>query len=411
MQGWWKAFNDPALNALVELALRDNLDLQQAALRLRAARALAGASHAEFLPQLNFRTLSIPTPQADANYFQAGFDARWELGLFGRAKAAERIATARAGTAAIGLQSARVSLVAEVVRTYLQLRGAQVRESLLQNAAQATQRKLALIRVRERLRLASQRTIENAMAHVAVAQAELTVPRVEIAQHAQTMALLLGRSEPDAAWLKPQGLPVLAVTGFTSVPADLLRTRPEIARAQQRVLEAVGQLGLAKADRFPSIGLEGAITFAAQVSGVRLGRFNNTSGLGPVIDIPLFDWGVRRATEDARDAELKAALLDYRQAVLHGALEVESALVALNAQNTRETYTAQAEQALQRGAQLGASLRKLGQSDALDLADAQLALSKAKLEHERAREARDIAFVALYKALGGAPLFSREASH
>lgn len=407
LHGWWKSFNDPRLDALVAGALHDNLDVQQATLRLRAARALASASGAPYRPQLAFRTLSTPTPQADADYFQAGFDAEWELGLFGRAQAGERIAAAQADSARAQLQAARVSLVAEVVRAYLQLRGSQQREMLASDAARAMQRKLALTQTRERLRLASALEVERAKADAAAAQAALSEPRAEIAQAVQSIALLLGRNAPPADLLTAEPLPELAQPGFDAVPADLLRTRPEIARAQADVLQAAGELGVAHADRLPRIGLGGAITWAARASGVRLGSVNQTSGIGPVLDIPLFDWGMRAAAEHARKDELDAALLAYRQAVLQGAAEVESALAALHNARDRAMQARAAADALQRGQMLTSKLRTLGQADDLDVTDARLALSKALLEQEQAQEAQEIAYIALYKALGGAPLPER----
>lgn len=404
LHGCWKAFDDPQLNALVDQALRDNLDVRQAALHLRAARELDSVSGAAYKPQLAFHTLSTPTPQADADYFQAGFDAEWELGLFGRAQANARVAKSERDTAAADLQSARVSLVAEVARTYLQLRGAQAREKLLQDIADASRRKLHLSEVREHLRLASQMEVERARAENAQAQAGLAEPRAQIARDAQALALLLGRSEPPADLLQSQSVPTLAEAGVDSVPADLLRTRPEIAHAQAQVLKAAGELGIAHADRFPRIGLGGAITWATRIRGANFGGTNNTSGIGPVIDIPLFDWGMRAATEHARDDELQAALLGYRQAVLQGVSEVESALAELHQAQIGAQRADEAARAMQRGADLDAKLRKLGQADDLDIADAKIAAAKSQAEADQAREREGIAFIALYKALGGAPL-------
>jgi len=404
LRGWWKVFDDPELNSLVDRALQDNLDVRQATLHLRAARALGRASGAAYKPQLAFQTLSTPTPQADADFFQAGFDAEWELGLFGRAQASAHVAQADADAAAADLQSARVSLVAEVARAYLQLRGAQAREQSLQAVADAARRKLTLMRTRQRLRLASQLEVERARAEAAQAQGALAEPRAQSAQYAQTLALLLGRSAPPAELLDAKPLPALPESGFDSVPADLLRTRPEIARAQAQALKAVGELGLAHADRFPRIGLGGAITWATRVSGVNLGGTNHTAGVGPVIDIPLFDFGLRAAAEHARNDALQAALLAYRQAVLQGAAEVETALAALHQARLATEQANAAGEAMQRSARMSATLRRLGQADDLDIADAQIAFAKAQLDDEAAREREGLAFITLYKALGGAPL-------
>ena len=405
LTGWWKRFDDPQLNALVDQALNDNLDVAQAVWKLRAARALEDASATTFRPHLGFNTIEQPNPQNTASYFQAGFDATWEFGLFGRADANGHVAQANTGQAEAELQDARVSLVAEVVREYLQLRAAQRSAALLETAARAAHKKVELLRVQQRLQLASKLEVEQGMAAAAKAEAQLADPRAAIVQHAQALALLLGRSEPDPAWLAPQPLPRLAGGNVDSLPANLLRTRPEIRYAESQVLQAAGELGIAKADLYPRLALGSSLTFASLVQGrTRLGDVNDTFAIGPIIDIPLFDWGQRRAVRNAREDQLQAAVLAYRQAVLKGAAEVESDLAALNASRERAQSAALAATASQSGLALSEKLRGLGQADGLQLADAQLAFTESELDREQARLGVGLAYVALYKALGGAPL-------
>ena len=405
LTGWWKQFDDPELNALVEQALHDNLDVQQAQWKLRAARALEDASAATFKPQLAFNTIEEPNPENTASYFQAGFDATWELGLFGRRDANGHLAVANTGAVEAELQSARVSLVAEVVREYLQLRAAQRSEALWGAAAQAAQTKLELLRMQEHLQLASRIDVEQGTAAAAKADAQVADPRAAVVQHAQALALLLGKSEPDPAWLASKPLPQLADVNVESVPANLLRTRPEIRYAETQVLKAAGELGIAKADLYPRLALGSSLTFAALIKGqTQLGDVNNTFAIGPIINIPLFDWGQRHAVRDAREDQLQAALIAYRQAVLQGAAEVESDLAALHAAGQKLHGADAAASASQQGLALSEKLQDLGQADGLQLADAKLALSESELDREQVRLAHGLAFVALYKALGGAPL-------
>jgi len=405
LTGWWKQFGDPELDGLVESALRDNLDARQAALKLRAARALEDAASTAYKPRLAFNTLEQPNAENTASYFQAGFDASWELGLFGRGDANAHLAAANTGEAEAALQSARVSLVAEVVREYLQLRASQRSAVLLDGAARAARKKLELLRVQERLQLASRIDVEQGAAAAAAAESRLADPRAAIVQHAQALALLLGKSEPDPAWLIAKPLPKLVAGHVDAVPADLLRTRPEIRYAETQVLKAAGELGIAKADLYPRFALGSSLTFAALVKGnTRLGDVNNSFAIGPIINIPLFDWGERRAVRDAREDQLQAAVLAYREAVLQGAAEVETDLAALHASGQKLQSMDDAARASQRSLSLSEKLQSLGQVDGLQLADAKLAFSESEFERDQARLAHGLAFVALYKALGGAPL-------
>lgn len=405
LTGWWTHFHDPRLDALVGRALQDNPGVAQAAWKLRAARALEDASAASFKPQLAFGTLEQPNPENTASYFQAGFDATWEFGLFGRSGASARLAQAGTGAATAEWQSARVSLVAEVVREYLQLRAAQRQQTLLQDAARAAQRRVRLLKVRVGLQLASQLELAQAQAASGAADASLGEPTAAIARHAQALALLVGSSEPDPAWLAPAPLPQPTGVALTTVPADLLRTRPEIRYAQAQVLKAAGALGIAKADLYPRLALGSSLTFSALVKGqTELGDINNTFAIGPIIDIPLFDWGQRRAVRDARADQLQAALQAYRQAVLAGAAEVETGLATLHASAQRLRAADTAAAAAQQGAQLSAKLQSLGEADAIDTSQATAADIQSDVAREQARLAYGLAYVALYKALGGAPL-------
>jgi NodT family efflux transporter outer membrane factor (OMF) lipoprotein len=407
LSGWWKAFNDPQLDRLVEAALRDNLGIAQAALRIEGARTLDRHHDAAFLPQFGFRTYAEPTPDSSASYFQAGFDAKWEFGLFGRAQSQARVSAGDLGIAEAEVQAARVSVVAEVVRSYVELRAAQHRRSLLAQLSEAAQTRRALTATRERLRLASATDVAQASAQAIAAQAALAGPDAAIVRARRQLSALLGRNDAaeDIALDPDAAVPDVSAFAIDSLPADLVRTRPEIRRAEFEVLKKAGELGLAHADLFPRVGLGGALTYAAKVIGhTRLSDADGIVTFGPAIDIPLFDWGARHAVEQARDAELKASLLAYRQAVLDGVAEVESALAVLHAQVERGALLARNVSALDQAAAGAATRQRLGLADAAELAAATIAKAEAEVELAQAQQERSLAFIALYKALGGAPL-------
>lgn len=405
LTGWWRQFNDPRLDALVARALADNPGVAQATWNLRAARALEAGAGSAFKPAFTFRTDEQSNTANTASYFQAGFDATWEIPLFGRAGAGGRVAAANAGAAEAELQSARVSLVAEVVREYLQLRAAQHQEAVLAGAAHAARRKLALVRGQERLQLATRIEVEAASTGAEEAAGRVADPRVAVARSAQSLAVLLGRSEPDPAWLAPTAQPRLALTDVAPLPADLLRTRPEIRYAETQVLHAAGELGIATADLYPRLALGGGLSASAQVIGhTDLGKFHTIGGLGPFITIPLFHGHELRAQRDARADQLQAALSGYRKAVLAGAAQVETSLATLQAARSRVTHADAAVASSERGLGLTRKLQGRGEADRLNVVAAELALSQVQLAQVDARLQRGLAFVGLYKALGGAPL-------
>lgn len=404
LRGWWREFNDGRLDALVNHALQANLDVSQARERLLAARILYSHADAPFRPVLLARTADAVDPDASASYINAGFDATWELGLFGRARGATRVARGRLEAAAADWRAVRVSLVAEVVRNWIDLRAAQQRELCLSAVRDTRRRQLSLLETRARLGLAGQREVSQARAELAEADAALSAPRQDANAAAQRLAMLVGRTDPDPDWLAPGPLPELGALTFDNVPADLLRTRPEIARAEAEVVRVAGELGLARADMYPNIALGASLIWSTNVFTNRShGTTNAISAVGPLIDIPLFDWGMRAARSDSKAHELKAAVLAYRQAVLAGMTDVETALGSLEQQRRREDDSIEAWQALTRSAQAQDTRTRLGLSGGIERDQALTARDRAALAAVEAKASRDIAYVALYKALGGAP--------
>lgn len=405
LRGWWHAFDDPVLDRLIDAALAGNLDLREAVYRIDAARALSGKAASAFRPTIGAHTFAEPTPDSSASYFQGGFDAKWELGLFGRASGTARVAAAEVGAAESDAEAARVSVVAEVARDYIELRGAEARVKLLADIADAAKQKTDLIATRERLHLATAAGLARSQAEQAGADAALAEPRLAIDRCRQQLALLLGRSELPDDLLAPGSQPGLGALRVAEAPADLLRTRPEIRRAEQDILKAAGELGIAHADLFPQLALGGSLTYSARVIGhTRLSDADGIVTFGPLIDVPIFDWGARRDIESARDAELKAAIVAYRKAVLEGVAEAETAMAALERQRERAADLSRAVAGYEKSDAATATLRRLGLADGIDGADAKSALLQARVELAHAEEARNLAFIAVYKALGGAPL-------
>ena len=406
LHDWWQAFNDPQLNSLVQQALTHNLDVKAAAERVLAARVLYRHTNDKFLPSLRFDTNQVIQPDASASYFIVGFDALWEMPFFGALKSTHRLTAGNMDLVGAQLQGAYVTLVAEVVRCWIALRSAQEQVTLLTAVRDANQEKLRLLQVRESLKLASPTEVATAQAELARSEMALADPQRAINANAQQLAALLGQSEPDPAWLQAGGAqPQLGDWQMTSAPAEMLRTRPEIAAAEAEVLRAAGEAGIARADIYPHIGLGASLDWSVNLLShhtfIRSG--DGIFSAGPVIDMPLFDWGMRMAQARSRKHELRAAVFAYRQAVLQGVAEAETAMGDLQQARIRETAAGQMTQALSNNAAALDKRHSLGLASTLDIQDAVIAQQNAQLELVSARAERDLAYVSLYKALGGAP--------
>jgi NodT family efflux transporter outer membrane factor (OMF) lipoprotein len=402
---WWFAFNDAQLNSLIDRALQNNLDVKAAAERVLAERTLNRHVHDAYLPNLHAMTNDAIEPDASASYFIAGFDSLWEFPLFGALKSSSRVGRGNLDAADAELRGADVTLVAEVARRWIELRSAQEQARLLGQVRDADQQKQQLLEVRTRLHLVSPTEVATAQAELARADAALAEPQQAINANAQQLAVLLGQPEPDPEWLQPGTQPQLGNWQLTSAPADLLRTRPEIATAEAEVLRSAGELGISRSEIYPHIGLGTSLQWSLNIAHNH--HIHSSEGIfsvGPVIDIPLFDWGQRLAVAHAKDHELRANVYAYRQAVLEGVAETETAMGDLQQLHMRESASEQAAQALDQNAAALDKRRALGLSSTLELQDSLIEQQRAQLELVSARAARDLAYVSLYKALGGAPL-------
>jgi NodT family efflux transporter outer membrane factor (OMF) lipoprotein len=409
LHGWWRSFGDDELDALIDRALRNNLTVAEALERLHAARETQHHSQDRFLPNLHARTDDAIDPDASASFFIAGFDANWELGLFGAWQGAKQMGEGELAASAALLQAARVTLVAEVARQWIVLRTAQTQESLLQQVLENQQQRLVIARQRLQLQLAGAQDVASAQTAMAQAQAALAEPRQAINASAQQLAMLLGQPAPDPQWLNGGAQPQLGNWQLTSAPADLLRTRPEIASAEADVLRAAGQLNLTRAQMYPNLSLGAALQYSTDITSYRRTRTRAIFSSGPIIDIPLFDWGSRVSAAHASAHQLKAAVYAYRQAVLQGVSEVETAMGDLQQLYLREQALSQASQASQEAAQAVGRRVALRLDSPQQLLQSQLEDRQFQLELVAARAARNLAYVSLYKALGGAPLTGPQA--
>ncbi|XDF34921.1 efflux transporter outer membrane subunit [Paracidovorax avenae] len=409
-RAWWKAFHDPALDALVDEALQKNLDLAIAAHRLREARLQAGRAAVQFRPSFGAGARTLQDIEATDSYFHASIDMVWELGLFGAADSARASAVADRDAAVADGQGARVAVVAEVVRDYLDLQAARRQLQLLDRQAALDERAARLAEVRRRTWTGATDEVAQAGVQRARTRAARAEPEQARARAAQSLAVLLDRVAPDPAWSAgPARVPTLAPFAFSALPADLLRTRPDVQAAEAAVRKAAAEVGMARSELYPRIAITGSLLYAYNLTRNRRTTSDNVPAIGPTIDIPLFDWGRRRMQVDAQQEALQAAALTYQRTVRGAVAEAEGALSELAAQQNRADALAEAQPALAERVRAGGVQARLGLASEYDGLAAQRAALQAEAEWATAQDARSLAFVALYKALGGAPLPSAPA--
>ncbi|MDR2299756.1 MAG: efflux transporter outer membrane subunit [Comamonas sp.] len=409
---WWRAWNDPKLNALVDEALAQNLDVAQAVLRLRQQRLLAGTSNAPFMPVVSAGGRTLQDIAAVDSYFHASIDVSWDLGLFGDSQAARRSADAGLLDAQAQLHAVRVALVADVVHRYLDIRQAQVQHGLALRQQQQAQRQLELLQVRQAQRLADTQTLEQQLLQLRSVQAQLTTLDEAQARAAHALAALLGRDRPEPQWLQADAAAAMPqLQAIAVLPADLLRRRPDIQSAEAAVEQAAAEVGVSRAALYPRLTLTGSLLFAYNLTRNHRTTADYIPMVGPQIDIPLFDWGRRRAVADGKELALQASIKAYRQAVLNGIAEAEGALAAIAAQQQRQQVLLSAQQIHAARDKAQAVRQKLGLSSELTGLDNTRASLQAQSELATAKAAEALAYVALYKAVGAAPLDEAVVEH
>ena len=412
---WWETFRDSTLTALEKRALKSNLDLKLAAARIEQARALrlmAGASLGPGLEATSqFRqSRSLASPLVTnggaatiGNQFQAGFDASWELDLFGGGRRGVEAADADLLAAAQASLSAQVSLTAEVARDYLELRALQQGIITTKGEMAAEEQTVELTRQLFKAGFNSRLDVETAEAQLANRRALLPPLQAAAQQAMHGLAILLGQA-PEAltAELSPTAaLPEPPATPPAGLPSDLLRRRPDIRQAEANIHAATARIGVAEADLFPKLNLTGAISLQGDAINSWFNWTNRLWSLGPSASWQLFDSGRIRANVMQQQSIKNQSLIAYRQTVLSALQEVEDALVAVNREREHQQALRQAREADQRALNLARDLYTAGQTDFTSVLLAEQTLYTADDALTQSTKALATNLVALYKALGG----------
>lgn len=424
IQKWWETLNDAELDALVARAVKNNLDLKIANSRLLEARAARRISRADLLPSVNsansFQRIrggfengnvhvankpggSIFVSPFESNIFQIGFDASWEIDLFGGKRHELQAATAEVHESEESRRDVLVSLLGEVARNYVELRGAQKRLQIIRSNIALQRDSLHLTEVRAEAGLGNQLDVRRQQEQVETSEASVPAIETEVKLAIHRLGMLLGQ-EPASLQLElevqgpmPANPPAVPV----GLPADLLNRRPDLRQAQAAVIAAASRVGAAKADLFPKIVLTGAAgRQATDLSGFTLGA-GNFFAVGPGVTIPIFEAGRIRANIAAKKQQFEQASIQYQLAALNALRETEDSLTAYGREQERRKKLLAAVESSREATQLATELYARGLTDFLSVLDAQ----RDQLANEDALASSDTAvltdLVALYKSLGG----------
>jgi outer membrane protein, multidrug efflux system len=419
---WWSAFQDPLLDSLIARAVTANLDLRVAQERVREARALRGVTAADSWPTLNIRgvysrlrrsqnvttspsttpgTSGTPgTTALESDLFQSDFDASWELDLFGRVRRSVEAAEANIAAAEENRRDVLVTLLAELARNYIELRGLQRQLVVTHDNIQAQQQSVALTDAR------FQSGLTSALDEAQLATTQSQVPALESAarQSIHRLGVLLGQPpETLLDELTPaRPIPSVPPEVMVGLPSDLLRRRPDVRRAEQELAAATARIGVATADLFPHFSLTSNIVGlqSADIADLALASSRFWTA-GPTLSWPIFDAGRIRANIEVQNAREEQALAQYEKTVLTALEDVEDALVAYTREQVRRGALMAAVEANQRATGLANERYIKGLGDFLNVLEAQRSLyaSQDQLVQSERTVVSDL--IALYKAVGG----------
>lgn len=402
---WWERLGDKELNALVEEAVAGNLDVAAAKARIRTARATERQTNAALAPSADASSSAsrLRSQGEVRNQFKGGFDASWELDLFGANARSSEAASYGRQAADEDLNSVLLTLVGDVASNYVAARGYQARMALARQSAASQRETAGLTRKKFEAGSASAVDVSNAEGQAASTEARLPDLQTAYSEAVHRLAVLTGRApaELDARMKRGGAIPRPRQPVPTGLPADLLANRPDIRKAEREYAQATAKIGAATAARYPSISLSGAIATTAMNVG-DLGKSSSISwSLGPSLSVPIFNAGRLAAAQEAAEATRDQYFVAYKASVLGALEDVENAIVAFRQERIKNGRLSAATQAYRKASELAQSLYQSGSSSFLDVLDAERSLYSAEDSLLTSTVAIANNYIALNKALGG----------
>jgi outer membrane protein, multidrug efflux system len=417
---WWKNFNDAELNSVIERAIQSNLDLRIASARVREARAEYQVASADLWPtvgtsasyQRQRQTKNQPIIGAfdlpanvpfENNIYQAGFDASWEVDVFGGTRRATEAARAEVAAVEFGRRDTVVTLLAEVARNYVEARSYQRRLAIAQQNIHAQEESLAVTEKRFTNGVVPELDVQQAATLVATTHAEIPTLEIGLQISIHRLGVLLGQP-PEAlmeelSTIAPIPTPPPEVP--VALPSELLLRRPDVQKAERQLAAATAQIGVATADLFPKFSLTGMAGFQSVSASDWFSGASKFWSVGPTVQWRIFDAGRIRANIKVQDARQEQALANYEKTVLQSFEDVENALVGYTKEQLRLRSLEDAEKSSQASLRVANQLYANGLANFINVLDAERSMFQIQDQLVQSQRAVSMNLISLYKALGG----------
>jgi outer membrane protein, multidrug efflux system len=410
---WWRQFDDPVLDSLIDQALAANRDVHVAVARVDQARAAFDDASLDRLPKVPVTASADRRDQAVPGFsddrrsistYRLGFDAYWEVDLFGRLRSAVQAAAATAESYEETLDDVRVTVAAEVARNYFELRGLQQQQAVAERSLVNQQETLRLTRVRREAGIGEEQDVASAAARVAAIEAVLPPIHAALAQRAHRLAVLVAeRPGQLRADLEPRAYPPLGKAIAIGEAGSVLTRRPDVRAAERRLAAATGREGIAAADLYPRVTVTGFIGFLAGRGSLFGSADSRAWAVTPALAWAGFDFASARARLRGAAAATRESAAQYEQSVLLAIEEVENALVTYREQQKRLVALVEQARESTRAAGIARVRYREGMADFLSLLDAERTQLQAEDGVAQAEAGVFTSMIAVYKSLGGVP--------
>lgn len=407
LANWWECFNDPLLSQLMDEALKRNLDLREARALVKEARSQLTISQADALPSINaigdYTREKSSTQNSVTNTYRAGFDASWEIDIWGGNRRAVEAVKADIMSEEANLDSVKVSLAGELAQTYVQIRTYQERIRVAEKNMEAQTDTLAMLESKYRAGLSDELSVQQARYNLENTRSSLPDLYSGLESNINSLAVLTG-TIPGQLHGQLSDLAVVPVPPFeivSNIPANTLRQRPDVRKAERALAAQTARIGEAEADLYPTFSLTGFFGLSALTSSNFISSDNETWNVIPGLSLPIFNAGSIRANINVQEAKQEQVLAQYEKTVLSAIEEIRNALTDFYQEQQRLKALEAAVTAAQNAVKISQDKYQNGLVNFDSVLDAQRSLYSFENDMAVSKGAVTENFIVLYKALGG----------